>query len=149
MTRVGADAEGDRQKVFGRKPEDRPPVRTDVADRFQFERQAFGGVERGQQNDVVHLADFSVLLVDATDLTRKDKARRYSEFAHVGKARLFFDAVKALFGRFERLRKFFPPGGMREVAGADERYALAARPEVEVRDIGIPARGPRIFGMNV
>ena len=42
--RIGAHVERDRKQVFGRKPQDRPPVRTDVADRFQLEGEPFCGV---------------------------------------------------------------------------------------------------------
>ena len=42
--RIGAHVERDRKQVFGGKPQDRPPVRTDIADRFQLEREPFCGV---------------------------------------------------------------------------------------------------------
>lgn len=147
--RIGAHVERDRKQIFGRKSQDRPPVRTDVADRFQPEREPFCGVERRKKDEVMHLSYLAVQLVYAADLARNDKARRNGKFAHICKARLFFDAIQPLFRRFERLRKLFAPGGMREVARADKRYALPPCPQIKVGDVGIFARCPRIFGMNM
>lgn len=96
--------------------------------------------------DFAHL---SVLFIDAADLPRKDEAGGNGKRERVAQARLFLYAVEPLLCRLEGIRKFLPPCGMREIARADQPDALAPRPQVEMRDIRVPARGAGIFGMNV
>ena len=146
---LGADVESDREQVFGGKPQDGPPVRADIADRFQPESEALRRIEGREQDDVVDFAHLSVLFIDAADLPRKDEARGNGKGERVAQARLFLYAVEPLLRRLEGIRKFLPPCGMREIARADQPDALAPRPQVEMRDIRVPARGAGIFGMNV
>ena len=147
--RLGAHVEGDREQIPRGKPQNRPPVRADVSDRLQFERKALGGVEGGQKDYVVHLAHLSVMLIDTADFARKHEARRYGKIAYVPQFFVRADAVKAFFGRLERLLQLLPPLGVGKVARADESDALAARPQIEVGDIPVLARRARIFGMDV
>ena len=147
--RVGADVQRDRQKIFGRKPQNRAPVRMNVADRLQFQSEPFRGVERGEQDDVMYFPHFSVLLVNATDLARDHKARRNGKIAEIRKAQVFFEPIQSLFGGDQGVFHLLPPGGMGKIARAHERNALASRPQIEIGKISVFARRARILGMNV
>ena len=119
--RVGAHVQRRRQQIAGRQAEDRTAVRADVADLFQFERQPFRRVQRGQQYDVVHFAHAAVLLVNAADFARDDEPRRRAEIA------VLYD-VQAVLGGLQRFFQFVPPGRVREIPRPHKAETLAPRP---------------------
>ena len=105
---------------------------------------------------MVDLPGLVELLVDRGDLHRQHEPGGGS-FAPAGGRELLFDesfeigpqAKQARLRRHELLPDLGPPGGVGEVPGADDRDALLAGPEGEVLKIAVPARRPRVLGVDV
>ena len=67
------DPKHDLQQVTRVQPQDRSPVRTNIADPFQRSLDALDNLQRGRKDDVVHLARGAVALVDIGDLACQHK----------------------------------------------------------------------------
>ncbi len=150
---VGAALQGDLEQVARVEPEDRPPVRRDVADRRQLLPEAPGGVEVRRVDQVVDLARPLTLLVDRRDLDLEQEAHR----TVAGGRELPLDLALDLRAQAEEPRlggdelgaDLLEPGGMGEIAGPDHRDPLAPRPQRQVLEIGVAAGRPRVAGMDV
>ena len=150
---VGSGFERDLQEIAGIEAENRAPVGRDIADAGEPRRHAVDGLEVGRIDQVVDFAGAIALLVDGGDFdleheTHRGAARRRYRLRH----RLLdvvAQAIKAGLGGHELLLELGAPGRMGEVAGGDHADALAAGPCGKMLEIEIPARGPRIFRVNV
>ena len=143
----------DLQQVAAVQPQDRAPVGADVADLLQLHLQAGGGVERGREHDVVHLAGAVVLLVDVADLAADQEAHGAAARRRhlVGERRgvLQLEAEQPRLGRFELVAQFGEPAGMGDVAGGHHLHALDLCPLPQVLQRQVLAGGARVVGVQV
>ena len=143
---VGTRFEGDLQQVAGVEAEDRPAVRAEVADPPEGGVEPGDRVQVGQVDQVVHLAGAVVALVDRRDLDGEHEPHigraqvRRQPLADVGFA-LRAQPVHARLGRYERLAQVVVPRRMGEVAGAEQRDALALGPPGERVEGQVTATG--------
>jgi hypothetical protein len=150
---VRACLERDLKQIVGVESQDRPAVGGDIADAGKSGGDAIDGGKIGRVDQVMDFAGAVGLLVDRRDLDREQEPDgRAARGRELGGDRFFDIAVETkqagLRGN-EFLLELGNPRGMREVAGRDHADALAARPIGEMLEIEIPARGTRIFGVDV
>ncbi len=86
------DLKQDFQQVTRVQPEDRPPVRADIADPLQCRLDALHHLQRGRKDDVVHLARGAMPLVNIGDLAGQHKTHH----AATGGRRCLFHAARHL-----------------------------------------------------
>jgi hypothetical protein len=150
---VGTRFQHDLQQVARVEAEDWPSVGGDVADARQSRGEAIGGREVRHVDEVVDLTRQLALLVDGRDLHREHEARLPVATGRQplvdGSRDVVAQAEQAGLGRHQRLLQLSEPDRMGEVAGADDRDALLARPIGEVFEVAVLARGTRVFRMDV
>jgi hypothetical protein len=150
---VTARLQGDLEQVAGVETEDRAPVSGQVADPAQ------GGVEPGRRSEVghvdqvVHLARAVVTLVDRRDLDAEHERRRRARLQRarqaLGDLGLLGVAEQSGAPIDQVLAQVVEPGGVGEVAGAQQGDALAAGPPGQVGQGQITAASTREARMNV
>ena len=156
QVRPGTRFKGDLEQVPGVEPQDRPPVRVQVAYPGQAVDHPVGGFEVGGVDQVVDLPGPVELLVDGRDLDRKhepDRVRR----APARRRQPLLDeplqvraqAKEPRLGGHELLLELGPPRRVGEVAGGDDADALLAGPEREVLQVAVPAGRARVLGVDV
>jgi len=137
----------DLEQVAGVEPDDRPPVAGEVAARLQ-ERLAESGrrLEVGHVDQVMDLAGALVSFVDRRDLDAQHETGRIAGAQQWREevCLLLLEPEKSGRIRDEVFLKVGEPGRVGEVAGAEQRDALAPRPVGEVGQLQIPAACPRI-----
>ena len=140
----------DLQKIMAVQPKDRPAVGMDIPDLLQLRGNPLGILQPREEDEAVHLADFAVLLVDRTDLACDHKAGdHFPRHAFFPDPVLILEHVKAVLRRFQLLRQLLPPCRMREITGSHDMDSLPPCPEVEMLRRAVPARRPRIAGMDM
>ena len=150
---VGAARQRDLEQVPRVEAEDRPAVRGEVADRAELFPQAGRGLEAGGVDQVVDLAGPVPLFVDGRDLDLEEEPGR----PVAGRRQLPLDlaldlraqAEEPRLGRDELAADLLEPGRMREVAGTDDGDPLAPRPQRQVLEIGVPARGAGVLRVDM
>ena len=156
QVRVGARFQGDLQQVPRVEPQDRPPVRVQVADPRQAVDHPIGGFEVGGVDQVVDLAGPVELLVDGRDLDRQHEpdrgrrapARRRQPLLQ-GSFQVRTQAKEPRLGRHELLLELGPPRRVGEVAGGDDADALLAGPQRQVLQVAVPAGRAGVLGVDV
>ena len=154
--RPGVRFEGELEEVPGVEPENRPPVGIEVADPREARGHPVHCVEVRGVDQVMDLPGLVELLVDGGDLHRQHEPGR-GLLAPAGGRELLLDGslqvgpqpIEARLRRHELLPDLGPPGGVGEVPGADDGDALLAGPEGEVLEVAVPARRPRVLGVDV
>ena len=141
--------ERDLGQIPTRQPQDRPPVRMQVADALQPFRQRFGVLDRRQQNEIVYLARLTVLLVNTADLAGDDKARRKIGVEQVGRPQIGFEPIQPRSVGGELRAHFVAPSGVGEVARADQADPFSSRPHVEIDKVEFAAGRARVPRMNM
>jgi hypothetical protein len=145
--------QGDLQQVARIEPQDRPAVRRQVADRPELLPQARRRLQVGGVDQVVDLAGPLPLFVDRGNLHLQEEPER--SVAGRGKPALHLaldlwtEAEQPGLGRHQLRPDLLEPGWMGEVASAHDRDSLAPRPERQVLQIRIVARGARVLRMDV
>ena len=133
---AGVRLQHDLEQVAAVEAQDRAPVGADVADLLQLLLQPRDSVERGSEDDVVHLAGAVVLLVDVADLAADQKAhaaaarRRHLVGHRRGVFRL--EPKQPLLRRFQLVAQLRQPAGVGDVAGGHHLHALDLRPLPQV-----------------
>jgi len=148
-----AALERNLQQVPRVQPQDRPPVRLEVADLGQLLNQQFGLLPARHVDQVVDLARSLAAFVDRGNLDLQHEphslgARLWSLFVN-GTLQFIPQSKQARFRRHQIALQFSEPLRVCEVAGAQQGHALAPRPDRHVLQIGVAARGPRVLGMHV
>ena len=149
--RVGR--ERDVQQVAGIEPEDRPPVRGQVADLGQRRGDPVRGVETRRVDKVVNLPGALGAAVDRGYLDREhepDRARTGGRgVADEPSLELGTDPEQAGLGRDQGLPELGGPRRMREIPGAEHAQALAQGPRGKMLDIAVLAARAREPRMNM
>ena len=146
--RVRAGLQRQLQQVPAVQAQDGPPVGVDVADGLQPGGELIGGLQGGEQDQVVDLPGPAVPLVDGADLPGDDEPGRLAAHA-AGQPQLRPQGVHALPGGDQLLLQLRPPGGMGEVPRAQQPDALPAGPPVQMGQVAVPAGGPGEAGVDV
>ena len=142
--------EGDFQQIAAVQTENGTAVGMDIPDRFQTQGQLLRRLQAGEQDQVMHLADASVLFVDGADFARHDEPRPAVVMRTAVLTQLLPENIKPLLGgRLEPLCQHFPPGRVREVPRSQQGDPFPARPEIQRFRDTVRACGARIFRMNV
>ena len=146
--RPGAAIQRDFQQRAAVQPQDGAAVAVQIANGLQPPGQGLRFLQAGQQNHMVYLAGFAILLIDGADFPRKHKPGRRPGHG-AGQALAFLEGIQPLLRRFQLLLQFLPPFGMGEIPRAQQGDALHPGPKLQVRRIAIGAGGSGITGMNV
>ena len=130
-----------------------PAVGCQVADFGQLLNQPFRLFPARNVDQVMHLASPRAAFVDRRDFDLQHEAhgRRAGGgqfFIHAA-LQVVDQAKQARFRRDQIPLQFGEPLGVRKVACAQQAYALAARPPGQVRQIGLPAGGARVLGVDM
>ena len=143
----------DLQQIPAVKTQDRASVGADVADLLELSLQVRSGLERGGEDDVVHLAGPVELLVDVADLAAdQEPDGPATGCGHLVRHRgleLRPQPEQPVFGRIELFLHLGEPAGMGDVAGGDHLHPLELRPLPEVLQRQLPAGGARVMGVEV
>ncbi len=141
------------QQVFRVQAQDRPAVGLDVADAGQALLQPAGGLQAGNDHDVVYLPHLVALLVDARDLGRKHEphrtaaGRRDPRLGLAGQLRL--QLQEPGLRRLQLFLQLVQPVGLDAVSGRHHADPLELRPQPEVLRRQVRRRGAGIFRMDV
>ena len=154
--RVRSRLQGDLQQVPGVEPQDRPPVRVQVADPGQAVHYPVRRIEIRGVDQVVDLPRPVELLVDGRDLDREHEPHG-GPLAPARGRQTFLDrpfqirpqAEQSRLRRHELLLQLRPPRRMREVPGGDDADPLLAGPQGQVLEVAVPARRSRVLRMHV
>ena len=146
-----AGIQRDFQKIVRAQAQNGPPVRVDIADGLQPFGKGRRPFEGRKQNDRVHLAHPTVLFVDAADLAAEHEFcfLRLRRLKGIGHPVFVPQRIHALARLAQLLRKHLPPRRVREVAGANQRYALAFCPQIQHGGHAVSAGSSGILGMDV
>src|SRR6185436_5974860 len=118
--------------------------------------EALDGVEVGQVDEVVHLAGAVVALVDRGDLDRELEPHRLLHTREALRQPLphrlgpvGLELVEARLTGNESVLEVAEPGGVREVAGAEQRDAFAAGPPGQIVQVKVAAAGTGVLRVDV
>ena len=93
-----AQLQYDFQKIVTVQSENRPPVRMDVSNLFQFCRYPLRILKSREQNETVHFPDLIVFLINRADLTGDHKpGRTLSRHDSVINPILLFQCIEPVF----------------------------------------------------
>ncbi len=152
---VGAVAgfQGDLQQVPGVQAQDRAAVGAEVADAAQPPVELLGGGEIRHVAEVVDLAGALAVLVDGGDLHGQHEPHLPAAGGRQAAGEVSVEVAtqpeQAGLGGFEHLAQVLEPGGVGEIAGPDQRDALAARPPGQVLDVAVFAARAGILRVDV
>ena len=133
---VFAGLQRDFQEVMGIQSQDGPPVRGDVPYPAKPFLKTLHRRHVGHEDEVMHLPGFSILLVDAADLSCENKA---CGAGATGRDLFFHPLLKlrgqlkeTLFRLHQLFSKFGSPGRMGEIPRADHGNPFFPGPEGEL-----------------
>ena len=140
----------DFQQIARIEPQDRPAVRSDVADLRQVPLDALHGREVRRAHHVVHLAHLAVVFVDATDLGGEHEPHFAAGVRlAIGLPQRGPQREQSLLGRHELFLQLRGPTRMRNIARSDDIDTLDPRPVVQVFGREVFTGRARIVRMDV
>ncbi|WP_197535610.1 hypothetical protein [Pararhodospirillum photometricum] len=145
--------QGDLEQVAGVEPQDGPAIGGDVAHPAQGPRQAVGGVQVGQQDQVMDLPGFAVFLVDGRYFRREQEEDGPAAGRRQGLPQWRFEigpqAIKAIADCHQLVADLAKPARMHTVPGPDHRNALTGCPPRQMFQVQVAAGGSGIVGVHV
>ena len=144
------DFQGNLQKVPTVQAQNRPAIGVDVPNGFQFPGEQFCGLKAGQQNHAVHLAHFSILFIDGTDLARDDKTGLPAACqGAVAQPQIVLQRVQSILCRNQLFLQFLPPRRMGKIPCTQNLNSLTPCPIIQLFRRQVLAGRPGIPGMNM